>query len=274
MLRFLVGLLVSALGFGAALRAQSVTGSIEGRVSNPATGEYLERAQVTVEGTTLETFTDADGFYRLTDVPAGTARVKTFYTGLLPQSAAIAVVAGGTASHHVALISVVRRAGDMPDGAPIKLDEFVVSASREMSGAAIAINEQRFASNIKDVIATDEFGEVAEGNVAEFVKFLPGVTIDYAGSNARGVSLNGVPADNVPVSLGGFDLASAVGGGQGGTNRAVALDQVSINNVSRIEVSFSPTPESSGMALAAVRSTWFRAARSNVPARSSTAAST
>ncbi|MES2696277.1 MAG: TonB-dependent receptor, partial [Verrucomicrobiota bacterium] len=37
---------------------------------------------------------------------------------------------------------------------------------------------------------------------------------------------------------------------RGGTNRMVGLDQVSINNISRFEVNFSPTPESQGMALA------------------------
>src|SRR5688572_27011984 len=35
------------------LPAQSLTGTITGRVFNPATGSYLERVQLTVEGTTL-----------------------------------------------------------------------------------------------------------------------------------------------------------------------------------------------------------------------------
>ena len=132
----------------------------------------------------------------------------------------------------------------------LTLGEFVVAASREMSGAALAINEQRFAANMKNVLATDEFGDIAEGNAAEFLKFMPGVNIDYAGGNGRDVSLNGVPSIYVPITLDGFGLASAVGGGAGGTTRGVGLDQVSINNLSRIEVSFSPTPDSQANALA------------------------
>src|SRR5688572_28224150 len=63
--------------------AQSVaTGTVEGRVLNLRNGEYLERARVTVEGTGLETFTDSSGQYRLTNVPAGSARVRVFFTGL------------------------------------------------------------------------------------------------------------------------------------------------------------------------------------------------
>jgi TonB-dependent receptor len=116
-----------------------------------------------------------------------------------------------------------------------------------MDGAALAINEQRFSANIKNVFSTDEFGDVSEGNAAEFLKFLPGVTIDYTGGNARDISINGVPADNVPVTLAGFAIASAPGNA---TGRSVASDMISINNLSRIEVSYSPTPESPGSALA------------------------
>ncbi len=95
-------------------------------------------------------------------------------------------------------------------------------------------------------MATDEFGTVAEGHVGEFLKFLPGVTMDYAGGNAREISINGAPADNVPVTLDGFSLATAISG----ISRASAVDMVSINGISRVEVSFSPTPDTSGAALA------------------------
>ena len=61
-------------------------GIVEGRVSNPGNGEFLERVRITVEGTTLEAFTDTSGFYRLTNVPAGAVRVRAFYTGLGSQT--------------------------------------------------------------------------------------------------------------------------------------------------------------------------------------------
>jgi iron complex outermembrane receptor protein len=219
-------------------------GTIEGRVVNARSGEYLANARITVENSTLETFTDSDGFYRLTNVPAGTARVTTFFTGVPSQTTAVTITAGGIARHDVTFASGDARAG----GGVVKLDEFRVATSREMDAAALAINEQRFASNIKNVVSTDEFGNVAEGNVAEFLKFLPGVTIDYTGGNARDISLNGVPSDFVPVTVDGFSVATATS--DGGTTRAVQSDMVSINNLSRIEVSFSPTPESQGAALA------------------------
>src|SRR3954470_7219262 len=58
------------------------TGVIEGRIFNTESKEFLNKARVTVDGTALETFSDATGEYRLTGVPEGTARVKVFYTGI------------------------------------------------------------------------------------------------------------------------------------------------------------------------------------------------
>jgi TonB-dependent receptor len=240
--------IVLAAALPPAVSAQSAgTGTLEGRVSLPATGEYLENALVSVEGTTLETLTNAGGNYRLRTVPAGTVRVRVFFTGLAPQTSTVAVGGGQTVTHDIALGTASSRPAGARADAPVVLSEFVVGASREMTGAAIAINEQRFAANIKNVVAADEFGHVAEGNVAEFLKFLPGVTIDYAGGNALEISLNGVPSANVPVTVDGFNLAGAEGTG---TSRSVQAGFASTNNLSRIEVSFSPTPESQGAALA------------------------
>jgi len=239
-----------ALALTCALRAQSGSaGTIEGRVTNPATGGVLERARITVEGTALETFTDADGYYRLPGVPAGAARMHVGFTGFPAATATVNVTAGQTAQRDFELAPLTSTTSAHPQGETIQLDEFVVATSREMSASALAINEQRYAPNMKNVVATDEFGDIAEGNIAEFLKFMPGVNIDYAGGNARDISLNGVPSDYVPVTLDGFGLASAVGGGGGGTTRGIGLDQVSINNMSRIEVAFSPTPDSQANAL-------------------------
>ncbi|MSU50702.1 MAG: TonB-dependent receptor [Opitutus sp.] len=227
------------------LHAQApAVGSIEGRVFDPRRGEFLEKARITVEGTKLDVLTDATGMYRLSNVPAGTAKLAVFYTGRGSQSEIVTVPAGSTVPHDITFVGGGRSAvaGDV-----VKLDAFTVSSSKEMDGAAIAINEQRFAKNIVNVVSADEFGTIADGSIGEFMKFLPGITSDYTGGDARRFSINGAPPDNVPISMGGFDMASAAGAG---TRRNVELDQVSINNISRIEVNRSPTPDISGAALA------------------------
>ena len=243
-------ILIAALLAVTLIRAadpKPASGVLEGRVFNRATGANLELARVTIEGTALEAFTDADGQFRLGGVPAGAQRVRVFYTGLGTSTHPVTVTGGAAVTHEFALAAPGGPGTTPAAGAPIKLAEFVVGDSREMSGTAIAINEQRFAPNMKNVVSVDEFGDSPDGNVAEFLKFLPGVTMN----SAREISLDGVPSAYVPVTIGGFSVASPIGnGGDGGTARSNSMDVFTTSNLSRIEVSFSPTPESEGAALA------------------------
>ncbi|HUR60008.1 MAG TPA: TonB-dependent receptor [Opitutaceae bacterium] len=231
--------------FAAFLRAQvPAGGTIEGRIFDPRRGEYVENARVTIEATKQEVLSDATGTYRLINVPPGNATLTIFYTGRGTQTEQVTVTAGAVAQRDITFAGGGRAAAS---GDVVKLDSFTVSSSKEMEGAAIAINEQRFAKNIMQVVSADEFGTIADGSIGEFMKFLPGITSDYTGGDARRFSINGVPAENVPISMGGFDMASAAGAG---TGRQVELDQVSISNVARIEINRAPTPETSGNSLA------------------------
>lgn len=235
----------------AVLAQPAATGTVEGRVTHLRTGDPVELARVTVEGTSLETFTDSAGQFRLSHVPAGQARVRVFFTGQDQQLAAVAVTANATARHDFTLTTgAVPSTGlppTMPDGTVVKLDQFVVSTSKEMDAAAIAINEQRFATSIKSVVSADEFGSILESNPGDFLKYIPGITIDFIGGAARSISMGGVPPEYVPITVGGFDVSSVAGGG---TARSVDFHTLSMNNISRLEVLHSPTPESPGSALA------------------------
>ncbi|MBC7366239.1 MAG: carboxypeptidase regulatory-like domain-containing protein [Undibacterium sp.] len=241
-------ILVLVLASAGSVGAQSAaTGTIEGRVFDTRRGQYLEKARVTVEGSRQETLTDAIGQYRLSEVPAGKVTLKIFYTGRGSLTEVVTVAPGETVQRDFTFAGETPPTRGNAAGDTIKLDAFNVSSSKQMDASALAINEQRFAKNITNVVSADEFGTIADGSVGEFMKFLPGITSDYTGGDARRFSISGVPAGNVPISMGGFDMASAAGGG---TTRAVELDQVSINNVSRVEVNRSPTPEQPGSALA------------------------
>lgn len=238
-----------ALVFSVALPAQTATGTIEGRVFDPRRGEYLEKARITVEGTNQEVFTDSTGHYRILNAPAGTVKLQIFYTGLGSQTEVVNVTSGQVAQRDITLSPASAR-GQAAD-ATVKLEQFVVSSSKEMEGAALAINEQRFARNIMQVVSADEYGTIVDGSIGEFMKFLPGISSDYTGGDARRFSINGAPADNVPISMGGFEMASAAGAGNAtSSRRAVELDQISINNISRVEINRSPTPDTPGAALA------------------------
>lgn len=217
--------------------------AISGRVQNAAIGRYLNNARVAVKGTDIVTFTDEFGEYRLTHVPSGPVVLEVFYTGLDPQQIALQTSAGQTVERDVNLTSVARY-GQNND--PVKLGAFVVSTSKETEGEALATNEQRFAPNLKNVVATDTFGDVQEGNVGEFIKFLPGVSVIYGDAEAQTVSLRGFTPNLSGITVDGAQTSNA---DYHGTSRAPMFGQTSINNISRVEISKVPTPASAADSL-------------------------
>ncbi len=221
--------------------APASAGAIAGRVQNVATGQYLNNVRVAVLATDLAAFTDETGSYRLSGVPGGSAVLEVFFPGLDTQRAAVAIRAGETVYQDFNLTSAARYGADA-SGA-VKLDAFVVATSRDTDGAAIALNEQRFAANIKNVVAADAMGDVMDGNVGEFLKFMPGITAEYdrdSGGSVSSVSVRGFPTALAVVSSDGLQMAST--GNTVGTSRVFQFTQVSINNVSRLEVTKVPTP--------------------------------
>lgn len=241
-LPFAAGLLWLALLSSALHAADSGFGSIEGRVQNSVTARYLSGVRVTVQGTELETFTDQFGNYRLARVPAGSATLTAFYTGLDVQQATVEVRAGQRVVHDWSLGNVaLYGAAD----AAVRLDPFVVNNARETNAATLAINEQRFAPNVKNVVSTDALGDMMDGQVGEFLKFLPGITPVYDAENGgavSSVSVRGLPTSMTVISADGLEMASS--GNPLSNSRVFQFKEVSINNISRLEVTKVPTPSS------------------------------
>jgi TonB-dependent receptor len=228
-----------ATGTPAAESPAAATGTLSGRVQNTATGQYLNNARVTVRGTDLVAFTDETGRYSLANVPAGPAVVEVIYTGLDPRQVAVDISPARPASLDVGLTNVARYGADP---GIVRLDSFVVATSREMEGQALAINEQRFAANLKNVVSADTHGDVTAGNVAELMKFIPGITIVEGGDgNANQVAVRGLNAALTNVAMDGAQVAHAA---NAGNTRAFDFKGVNINSIARVEITKVPLPSS------------------------------
>ncbi len=225
-----------------ALAQPSGTGTVQGRVLNVSNGSYLTNARVTVEGTQLQTFTNGYGEYRLGGVPSGPAKVHVFYTGQPEQVLTLDVPAGQTVTQDVNF----GEAAAPQQGEIVKLDQYVVASQKDTDQKSIAINEQRFSPILKSVVSTDQFGDVTEGNVGEFLKYMPGISLEYTSPDARQIIIRGVNPIYTAVFVDGNRMASAA---SSGSNRFFELEQASINSASRIEVTFSRTPEQDADAL-------------------------
>jgi iron complex outermembrane recepter protein len=215
--------------------SQAGTGEIRGRVVNEATGDYLGSVRITVEGTSIETITNSFGEFRLPAVPAGEAVVLANHAGLGTRRETVIVVPGQTV--HVAH-SLGLRIMSEHASAPVALEPYSVQASM-VSAEALALAEQRNAPNIKNVISPGEFVDTADGNIGEFIRFVPGVEILYNPTNAGAVFLRGMPASGTLVLMDGSPTAPAINGNV----RAFDLNTAANANIERIEVSKVPTPD-------------------------------
>lgn len=223
---------------GWAQAAASQTGTFRGRVFDSGRGSYIANAQISAGPRGPSVVTDEFGEFVLNNVPAGELTLRIFYTGF-PELVQVVSIAGGTS---------VERTFDLHRGParaaagddPVRLDAFTVETSREMAASDVAVNEQRFSASIKNVVSTDSFADIADGNVGEFAKFMPGVTLNRSGSDGLSISIGGVPPEATPIMVDGAGLASAA---SSNPNRTVEFENISITSMSRVEVTRSPQPD-------------------------------
>ncbi|WP_172830196.1 TonB-dependent receptor [Opitutus sp. GAS368] len=241
--------LVATLLAAPHLPAQAAgTGVIEGRVQNAVTGDNLNNARVSVRGTNAVALTDEAGYYRLAGVPAGDVGLRVFFTGLDEQEIKVTVTAGGTQTADFKLTSVARYGRDADT---MKLDKYVVQATKETNAAAIAVNEQRIALGQKSVVSADQFGTIPDANPGELMKWLPGVSVEYFANNIVGVSVRGLDAVNTEIRFDGMPQASASTTTLGTSSRDRNFEMLgsSSADIARVEIRKLRTPEDSANAL-------------------------
>lgn len=202
-------------------------GAISGRVSNAFTRSFLEGAQVELVGTARIVFTDREGAFSLLNVPPGTQSLRISYIGLDVFQTTLTIAAGATASVEAELTSSVYQMGT-----------YKVSSDRE--GNALAITQQRIADNVKNVVATDAFGNSANGNVADMLQRLPGIVVDYVAADPRELRIRGVSPELSTVTVDGTYMANA----SSGTSRTFSFQFMSnMSMLDSVEVNKALTPE-------------------------------
>ncbi len=217
---------VLQLGLAASSLLAQTTGVITGQVSNAATSVFLADAVVEAKAGGRSTLTDREGKFELT-LPAGTTTLTVAYLGLESQSLSITVPEGGRATHNFELKSAV-----------YQMKAFNVSGPRE--GSAAAITRQREALNVKNVVASDSFGNIADGNIGDLLQQMPGITAVYVGADVRSVQIRGIDGALNSVTMDGDRMASSQSANSG---RTFEFEQASLNNIELIEVTKAPTPD-------------------------------
>lgn len=223
----LVGLGLCALPAGA-----QQAGAIAGTVTS-ATNQPISGAQIVVEGTGLGTISDADGAYRIGDVPAGSHTLAVRHVGYGNEETTVEVTAGQVVTADFRL-----------SRSAIELNELVVT------GTGTEGMERRRLGNTVASISTEELQDAPTTSFSEVlaarepgVNVLPSSGIAGEGSPIRirgSASLSQsneaiVYLDGIRINSGG-GFAGPVGGGGQGTGATSRLDDIDPSAIERIEV--------------------------------------
>ncbi len=223
---------VLALALVPTARAQALAGSgtISGRVFEGATGRSLQGATVRIVGTLLSDITDPDGRYSIAGVPAGTASLEVEYVGLDIFRQPVAIASGSSRVVDANLKSEVLRMAAFE----------VAEAAR---GQALAINQQKTARGIVNIVSEETFGAMNEGNIGYALQRLPGLSVNENEDGApEGVNIRGLPAEFNSFQVDGNRIA------RGGFNsRNLVAD-----GVANIEVIKAATPDRDGDAIGGI----------------------
>jgi len=218
---FLLGWLLAAT-----LTHAQTTGSISGSVSDANTGALLVGAKVAVTGTTLEAYTAADGTFTLTSVAPGTHELVVGYLGYENKRESVTLAAGARAVRNVALGSEV-----------IKMAAFTVEGA---AGAqARAMNVQRAASNITNVVSADSMGRLPDSNVAEALKRISSISLVNNQQTGEGetVAIRGLDSGLNVYTINGVRASTP-----NVNNRSLSLDTMSADGLQGVTVSKTLTP--------------------------------
>jgi TonB-dependent receptor len=196
-----------------AVSAQSVfaaNGRVAGQVQDSVNNINLMGVLVSADSGQTKTVTDRAGNYTI-NLSVGDHTLDFSYLGYSTVSRQVTVVEGSTSSLNIDFGS---------EG--MQMDEMVVSG--QAVGQARALNQQKNAPNLMNIVASDAIGRFPDQNAAEALDRIPGVSIERDMGEGRFVIVRGIDPHLNSASIDGISLASAEAG-----TRAVLLDVMPTN---------------------------------------------
>jgi TonB-dependent receptor len=223
-------LLTSALFIVAGVHAQERGGTITGRVNDA--GRYvLPGARIELQPRGPATVSDQQGLFTIANVPPGEYTITVSYVGLLPFTSTLTVTAGQTMN----VDAVLNVAGVN--------EEVTVNAARPR-GEAQALNRERTADNIVQVLTAEVITSLPNTNIADAVGRLPSVSLERDEGEGKYVQIRGTDPRLSNVTIDGVNVPSPEGG-----VRNVKLDVIPSDLVASIEVSKTLSASQDGDAI-------------------------
>ncbi|MCI0751405.1 MAG: TonB-dependent receptor [Flammeovirgaceae bacterium] len=227
-------------------------GIIKGRTIDEATSEALPGATIIVKGTNSGTTSDLNGEFQLRALE-GDIELEISYMGFKKSSQLISVKGGIVTEVECKLANDITQ-----------LSAVVVTGV--LQGQQRALNQQKSADNIKNVVSADQIGRFPDPNVAEALQRVPAVNIERDQGEGRYVLVRGLAPQFTNISINGEQIPSPEAG-----VRYVALDAIPADQLSSIEVTKAITPDMDGDAIGGNVNLITRSAQTSTPSIRSSA---
>ena len=229
---FFVSLVINLLFCSMLVSAQeeSGKGTINGRVNDPD-GRPLQGARVELQPKGQAAISDSQGQFTLSNVALGTYTLTVSSVGFATFSNSVTVTAGATTEANVSL-----KVGDV--------SETVVVRAERQRGEIEALNRERTADNIVQVLPANVIRSLPNTNIADAVGRLPSVSLERDEGEGKYVQIRGTEPRLTNLTINGIHVSSPEG-----NVRNVKLDVIPSDLVESIEVSKTLSANQDGDAI-------------------------
>ncbi len=198
-------------------KGQSGKGTISGHVTD-SSGGVLQGAEVVIEDKAIKEVSDVQGQFFIRDLEAGNYNLTVTYVGFAKFTQAVTVTAGQVATLEAKLA---------PESQNL---EVLVTAERP-SAEAEAVNIERSADNIVQVIPADVLRSLPNANMADALGRLPSVTLERDEGEGKYVQIRGTEPRLTNTTVDGINVPSPESG-----VRQIKFDAIPADIVESVQI--------------------------------------
>jgi TonB-dependent receptor len=215
------------LGQAGQTLAQGQRGAISGIVTDDS-GAVLKGAQVTLESPVFNTVSDEQGRFYINDVAAGSYTLTISYVGFTKFEQPVNVT-GGQAANIEAKLKLQSQ------------NESILVTAPRVTGEAEAVNIERNADNLVQVLPAEVIRSLPNANLADALGRLPSVTLERDEGEGKYVQVRGLEPRLTNAMIDGVNVPSPEP-----TVRQVKFDSIPADMVESVQVSKTLQPNMEG----------------------------
>ena len=200
-----------------AAMAQGGKGTIKGRVTDTSDG-VLQGAEVKLDPSDAKVASEAQGEFLINDLEPGSYTITVSYVGFKTFTKTVNVVAGQVTNV----------------GAKLELqsqNQQVLVTAERASAEAEAVNRERTADNLVQVLPDEVIRSLPNANMADALGRLPSVTIERDEGEGKYVQVRGTEPRLTNTTIDGINVPSPEGG-----VRQIKFDAIPADIVESVEI--------------------------------------